>query len=46
MKPSIALGYLSVGRIIKLKQNNVDWGYGVSINFHAQKEKKKDKKSK
>lgn len=44
MKPSIALGYLCVGRIIRLKQGNVDWGYGVSINFHAQKEKKDKKK--
>jgi ATP-dependent RNA helicase DOB1 len=46
MKPSIALGYLCVGRIIRLKQGNIDWGYGVSVNFHAQKDKKDKKKAK
>jgi hypothetical protein len=34
MKPKIALGYLSVGRIVHVKHNSVDWGYGISINFH------------
>lgn len=37
MKPSIALGYLSVGRIVRLKQGNIDWGYGISINFQQKK---------
>lgn len=37
MKPSICLGFLCVGRILRLKQGNVDWGYGVSINFHCRK---------
>ena len=46
MKPNIALGYLRVGKIIRLKQGNIDWGYGVSVNFHAQKDKKDKKKAK
>lgn len=37
MKPNICLSYLSVGRIVRIKQNNVDWGYGVSVNFHCRK---------
>lgn len=44
MKPSIALGYLCVGRIIRLRQGTVDWGYAISINFHAMKDKKDKKK--
>jgi len=38
--PSKILQFLNIGRVIKLVDGNIDWGYGVSINFHRKDNKK------
>jgi len=40
--PKNILPYMSIGRIVHMKEGENDWGLGVSINFH----KKDNKKSK
>lgn len=32
--PEKVIPFLSVGRIVKLRDKNIDWGYGVVVNFH------------
>lgn len=34
MKPTIALNYLNLGRIVRIKDKDVEWGYGMVVNFH------------
>ena len=43
MKPSIALSYLNLGRIVRLKDKETEWGYGMVVNFHERKDKNKAK---
>ena len=38
--PEKILPYLNIGRIIRLVDGEVDWGYGISINFHKKDAKK------
>lgn len=45
MKPTIALNYLNLGRIIRIKDKEMEWGYGMVINFHERKDKNKGKKN-
>lgn len=45
MKPTIALNYLNLGRIVKIKDKEIDWGYGMVINFHERKDKSRNKKT-
>lgn len=33
---------MNIGRIIKLADGDVEWGYGVSINFHKKDSYKKN----
>ena len=34
MKPTIALNYLNLGRIVRIKDKDTEWGYGMVVNFH------------
>mgnify|MGYP003876892311 FL=1 len=45
--PQHVLPFLKIGRIIHLKNNDIDWGWGVTINFTKKRMqvKKKQKKS-
>lgn len=38
--PSKILQFLNIGRVIKLVDGNIDWGYGISVNFHRKDNKK------
>ncbi|GAM21777.1 hypothetical protein SAMD00019534_049520 [Acytostelium subglobosum LB1] len=33
-QPSYVQPYLQAGRIVKVREDSVDWGYGVVLNFH------------
>ena len=33
MNVEFALNYFSVGRLVHVKHKNIDWGWGVVINF-------------
>jgi ATP-dependent RNA helicase DOB1 len=33
-QPQKILPFLNIGRIVHLVDGNIDWGYGISINFH------------
>jgi hypothetical protein len=35
------LTFLNVGRVVKVKDGNTDWGYGYMINFHKKEKSKK-----
>jgi ATP-dependent RNA helicase DOB1 len=39
--PQRILPFLNIGRVIRLIDGDVDWGYGVSINFHKRDSYKK-----
>lgn len=41
-KPEKIIGFLTVGRIVKVKSGSIDWGYGCVINFSKNKKKTKD----
>jgi len=41
--PKAILQYLNVGRVVKVKDGEVDWGYGYIINFHKKENKSKKK---
>lgn len=45
MKPTIALNYLNLGRIVRIKDKDTEWGYGMVVNFHERKDKNKGKKN-
>ena len=32
-QPQIVLPFLHIGRIIKIKGSDGDWGWGITINF-------------
>jgi hypothetical protein len=32
--PKNVLPYMNIGRIVHMKEGEVDWGLGVSVNFH------------
>lgn len=38
-KPENALAYLQPGRLVRVKEGTVDWGWAVVINFHKKKQK-------
>ena len=38
--PAKVLQFLNIGRVIKLVDGDVDWGYGISINFHRRDNKR------
>ena len=40
--PNKILQFLNIGRVVRLIDGNIDWGYGISINFH-QKNNRKNK---
>jgi len=41
--PNKILPYLNIGRIVHLVDGPVDWGFGVSINFHKKESGRKSK---
>lgn len=42
-QPQKILPFLNIGRIIHLVDGPIDWGYGISINFHKKEAHKKSK---
>jgi hypothetical protein len=38
--PVRILPYMNIGRIVRLIDQDLDWGYGISINFHKKEAKK------
>jgi ATP-dependent RNA helicase DOB1 len=42
--PEIILPFLSIGRLVFIKKGEVDWGWGVSLNFNKKKMAIKHKK--
>lgn len=41
--PQRILHFLNIGRVIRLVDGEVDWGYAMSINFHKKDSYKKNK---
>lgn len=41
--PQRLLPFLNIGRIIRLVDGSVDWGYGISLNFHKKDQQKKNR---
>lgn len=41
--PQRILHFLNIGRVIRLVDGDLDWGYGMSINFHKKDSYKKNK---
>jgi len=41
--PQRILHFLNIGRVIHLVDGEVDWGYGMSINFHKKDSFRKNK---
>jgi ATP-dependent RNA helicase DOB1 len=39
--PKAILQYLNVGRVVKIKDGETNWGYGYVINFHKKDKSKK-----
>lgn len=39
--PKNILQYLNIGRIVRVRDGAVDWGYGYMINFHKKDRSKK-----
>jgi hypothetical protein len=42
-QPQRILPFLNIGRIVHLVDGPVDWGYGVSINFHKKEGNRKSR---
>lgn len=38
--PKNILPYMNIGRIVHMKDGEMDWGLGVSVNFHKKDMKK------
>lgn len=41
--PQRILHFLNIGRVIRLVDGSVDWGYAMSINFHKKDSYRKNK---
>jgi hypothetical protein len=42
--PEIILPFLSIGRLVFIKRGDVEWGWGVSLNFNKKRITQKKKK--
>ena len=43
-KPETILPFMAIGRLIKIKNKETDWGWGVFLNFQHRKNNKKSNK--
>jgi hypothetical protein len=42
-QPQRILPFLNIGRIVHLVDGPIDWGFGVSINFHKKDNSRKQR---
>lgn len=40
--PQRILPFLNIGRVVHLVDGDIDWGYGISVNFHKKDSYKKN----